>query len=64
MNHSNKSSDFCKIKINKSSKMPKNSKNDFQIEKSQYAHKAQNITALMTSKRVVCLTARDPLACH
>ena len=39
MNHSNKSSDFCKIKINKSSKMPKNSKNDFQIEKSQYAHK-------------------------
>ena len=46
MNHSNKSSDFCKIKINKSSKMPKKSKNDFQIEKSQYAHKAQNISYL------------------
>ena len=46
MNHSNKSSDFCKIKINKSSKNAKNAKNDFQIEKSQYAHKAQNISYL------------------
>ena len=44
MNHSNKSSDFCKIKINKYlQKMPKNSENDFQIEKSKYTRKTLNI---------------------